>query len=95
MACRVFRGVALEMMEHLSFQVDSIRIDAALELEPLPLVPHPEPTEPCGLASPHASFRSKTLVSTIIVFVEDVAHHDSGTAESHGREEAGVADKPA
>ena len=55
MACRVFQGVALEMMEHPSFDVDNSRIDAAfanLELEPLPPVLPPEPAEPSTIFNP-------------------------------------------
>ena len=48
MACHVFRGVALEMMEHPSYDVDSSRIDAALaslELKHFPSVLPSEPTD--------------------------------------------------
>ena len=52
MACRVFRGVALGMMEHPSYDMDSIIIDAALELEPLPRMLPAEPTEPSAIFNP-------------------------------------------
>lgn len=54
MACRVFRGVALEMMEHPSYNMESVSVDNALELEPLPPKLPAEPTKPFAIFNPRS-----------------------------------------